>query len=111
MIPSVPANKDGTCPTGSHNVGESGSAGQPGTGSVNCIADKPSTPTQPTILVALQEQPQIQEHLQEQQKVQAELTTTTTPIRQELEEQQLQVPVQQPIQANLLLLLPLQLNL
>ena len=46
MIPSVPANKDGTCPTGSHNVGSSGSAGQPGTGSINCIADKPSTPTQ-----------------------------------------------------------------
>ena len=33
----VPANKDGSCPAGSHEAGgSSGNAGQPGTGSVNC---------------------------------------------------------------------------
>jgi hypothetical protein len=38
----VPANKDGSCPAGSHEVGgSSGSAGQPGTGSVICISDNP----------------------------------------------------------------------
>jgi hypothetical protein len=45
MIPSVPANKDGTCPTGSHSVGSSGNAGQPGSGSITCLSDKPPTPT------------------------------------------------------------------
>ena len=41
----VPANPDGTCPAGSYSVGSSGNAGQPGTGSVICLANTP--PLQP----------------------------------------------------------------
>ncbi|HEY1248949.1 MAG TPA: hypothetical protein VGE97_08190, partial [Nitrososphaera sp.] len=49
MFPTVPAHKDGSCPAGSHEVGgSSGSAGQPGTGSVSCISDKPTTTTPAT---------------------------------------------------------------
>jgi hypothetical protein len=36
----VPKINGGSCPGGSHSVGSSGSAGQPGTGSVTCLAQK-----------------------------------------------------------------------
>ena len=48
-VSTVPANKDGSCPAGSHEVGGAlGSAGQPGTGFVSCISDKPTTTTPAT---------------------------------------------------------------
>ena len=48
MFPTVPANKDGSCPAGSHNVGSSGNAGQPGTGSITCVSDTSKANALPT---------------------------------------------------------------
>jgi hypothetical protein len=55
----VPANPDGSCPTGAYSVGSSGNAGQPGTGSIICLKNVPvETPpaTPPTNTPPLQPQ-------------------------------------------------------
>ena len=36
----LPVSADGRCPQGTSSVGSAGSAGQPGTGSIHCLAQK-----------------------------------------------------------------------